>query len=306
MMTSTEPQIALQPIREVSEQTGINPVTLRAWERRYGLITPQRTPKGHRLYSQQDIDRILQIKLWLSRGIAVGQVKPLLNDPESVAEDTAECQPEYQPDSEWEQTLNQNLKNLYQGQMIPFDHQLNQLTAIYPVNMVNRFFWQPLLEKLHSESDLIRQQGIRSQLYAYLRNRTGARLIHRNMHASNQPVWLLIPVPGQAAETQMCLSALSCTDLNIPVIVMDDCPDWTFLHQLKEQQALAGVVLFTPQKMTALSKRDKQLISSLPLPVYLSGSAAALHSNDEAMDFHCIDWTELADQILAQKEALPV
>ena len=38
-------------ISEVCQQTGVAAVTLRAWERRYGLIKPKRTPKGHRLYS---------------------------------------------------------------------------------------------------------------------------------------------------------------------------------------------------------------------------------------------------------------
>ena len=37
------------PIRVVSQRTGVNSVTLRAWERRYGLLKPLRTPKGHRL-----------------------------------------------------------------------------------------------------------------------------------------------------------------------------------------------------------------------------------------------------------------
>ena len=40
----------LFPIRTVSHLTGVNAVTLRAWERRHGLIKPQRTPSGHRLY----------------------------------------------------------------------------------------------------------------------------------------------------------------------------------------------------------------------------------------------------------------
>ena len=40
------------PIREVARQTGVNAVTLRAWERRYGLIVPHRTEKGHRLYTR--------------------------------------------------------------------------------------------------------------------------------------------------------------------------------------------------------------------------------------------------------------
>nr|NLU59304.1 MerR family transcriptional regulator [Pseudomonas sp. BIGb0427] len=72
------PSETLLPIREVTRLTGINPVTLRAWERRYGLIVPQRTGKGHRLYSQEDVQRIQQILTWLDRGAAVSQVKALL------------------------------------------------------------------------------------------------------------------------------------------------------------------------------------------------------------------------------------
>ena len=55
------------PIREVSRSTGINAVTLRAWERRYGLIVPYRTPKGHRLYSPANLERIHAILAWLAR-----------------------------------------------------------------------------------------------------------------------------------------------------------------------------------------------------------------------------------------------
>lgn len=42
----------------VVNETGINPDTLRAWERRYGLPDPGRTEGGHRLYSRHDIDLV--------------------------------------------------------------------------------------------------------------------------------------------------------------------------------------------------------------------------------------------------------
>jgi predicted site-specific integrase-resolvase len=61
----------LYPIGTVSEITGVNAVTLRAWERRYGLIKPERTPKGHRLYSKTDVDKIQHILEQLGRGIAM-------------------------------------------------------------------------------------------------------------------------------------------------------------------------------------------------------------------------------------------
>ena len=42
-------------MKAVIKETGLTPVTLRAWERRYGLIKPQRSPGGHRLYSTDEI-----------------------------------------------------------------------------------------------------------------------------------------------------------------------------------------------------------------------------------------------------------
>lgn len=65
-------------IREVAELTGVKPVTLRAWQRRYNLIKPQRTEKGHRLYSQKDVESIRQIQNWLAKGVAIGKVPQLL------------------------------------------------------------------------------------------------------------------------------------------------------------------------------------------------------------------------------------
>ena len=61
----------------------INPVTLRAWQRRYGLLKPQRTDGGHRLFNDADIDRIREIKSWIDNGVQVSKVKSLLchDDP---------------------------------------------------------------------------------------------------------------------------------------------------------------------------------------------------------------------------------
>ena len=56
-------QDELFPIREVARLTGINPVTLRAWERRYGLIQPTRTESGHRLYSMHDVEAVRELSL---------------------------------------------------------------------------------------------------------------------------------------------------------------------------------------------------------------------------------------------------
>src|SRR5690606_38361207 len=80
------------PIRELSARTQVNTVTLRAWERRYGLLKPQRTTKGHRLYSEDDVAIIERILALVARGVPLGKVKPLLQEetPTLIQDDTNE------------------------------------------------------------------------------------------------------------------------------------------------------------------------------------------------------------------------
>lgn len=71
--------------------TGVKPVTLRAWQRRYNLIQPQRTNKGHRVYSDHDIERINAIQSWLGKGVSIGKVKSLI-DSEALAHTEADAE----------------------------------------------------------------------------------------------------------------------------------------------------------------------------------------------------------------------
>jgi DNA-binding transcriptional MerR regulator len=48
----------LYNLKAVINEVGINPVTLRAWERRYDLLKPKRSPGGHRLYTRHDIEML--------------------------------------------------------------------------------------------------------------------------------------------------------------------------------------------------------------------------------------------------------
>ncbi len=80
--------MALYSIGDVAERCGINPVTLRAWQRRYGLLKPQRTEGGHRQFDEDDILRIEEIKRWVGSGVPVGKVKALL-EGENISVDDA-------------------------------------------------------------------------------------------------------------------------------------------------------------------------------------------------------------------------
>ena len=58
-------------LKAVVQQTGLKPDTLRAWERRYGLPTPERSSGGHRLYSRRDIDTIKWLIARQQEGLSI-------------------------------------------------------------------------------------------------------------------------------------------------------------------------------------------------------------------------------------------
>ena len=60
-------------IKRVAHLTGINPATLRAWERRYQLLTPRRSPAGYRLYTDEDIATLARIKRLIDEGFSIGE-----------------------------------------------------------------------------------------------------------------------------------------------------------------------------------------------------------------------------------------
>ena len=134
---AAKPDEGIYPIREVSRLTGVNAVTLRAWQRRYGLVQPARTDKGHRLYSEQDIRQIGEILSWLERGVSIGQVKGLLSEPHA------------QPVSDhWQQTLEQFSQALLAFNQRKAEAELNDLLASYPFELVRSRVLQPLVEQL--------------------------------------------------------------------------------------------------------------------------------------------------------------
>lgn len=58
-------------IKTVSDLTGVLPVTLRAWERRYGILSPGRKDNSYRLYSDRDVAIIRWLKSKLAAGISI-------------------------------------------------------------------------------------------------------------------------------------------------------------------------------------------------------------------------------------------
>ncbi len=60
-------------IGELSRRVGVSGHVLRAWEARYGLLDPVRSPGGFRLYSESDERRVRRMKVHLAQGLSAAE-----------------------------------------------------------------------------------------------------------------------------------------------------------------------------------------------------------------------------------------
>ncbi|MFL7868383.1 MAG: B12-binding domain-containing protein [Anaerolineales bacterium] len=90
MSISTTPTYNL---KAVIKETGIAADTLRAWERRYGLPMPERTPGGHRLYSQHDIEIIKWLIAKQGEGLSISRAVDLWNELSASGQDPLPAAP---------------------------------------------------------------------------------------------------------------------------------------------------------------------------------------------------------------------
>src|SRR5687768_12427129 len=74
MSSVTDPR---HPIGVVADRTGLSPDVLRVWERRYGVVEPQRSAGGQRLYSDADVERLVLLHRATRGGHGISHVASL-------------------------------------------------------------------------------------------------------------------------------------------------------------------------------------------------------------------------------------
>ena len=84
------PSISQSPaynLKVVLKETGLKADVLRAWERRYNLPQPQRTPGGHRLYSEYDIEIVKWLRTRQAEGLSISRAVELWKETIAAGND---------------------------------------------------------------------------------------------------------------------------------------------------------------------------------------------------------------------------
>lgn len=281
------------PIREVARQTGVNAITLRAWERRYGLVVPQRTPKGHRLYSTEHVQRILAILTWINRGVAVSQVKPLLDTPQAFTESV---------ENDWQllrQTLLQAVTQLNERSL---DDSINQAMSLYPPRTLCEQLLMPLLAELEQRwQGQFGAQMERVFFYSWLRSKFGARIYHNNRQLRTAPL-LLINHSDLPLEPHLWLCAWLISSADCPVQVFDwPLPAGELALAVDHLQA-RGVLLYSSKAMN-LAQLPK-LLSGVNCTKLIVGPTVCIHHAELSVRTSEIADLHLAEDPLSAHQAL--
>ena len=261
----------LFPIREVARLTGVNPVTLRAWERRYGLIQPTRTESGHRLYSRIDIDTVHRILDWIERGVAVSKVGRILARDALLSEPDAALGAQV----EWEQWHGQLRHAISAFDDRQLDRLYGQIFSAYPLAVVFQDIFMPLWQAL------LRHQGRFGQASEwlffdnFLRSRTAQRL--QMAAAAPLPRVLLAAVAGECRELELLVAGLLMSGEKQAVKILGVGQPFDELTLICEKTQPRALVLFSNRAPSSeLPLRLKRLALTLHCPLLLAGDAADL------------------------------
>ena len=76
---SSAPVVGVR-VGELARRVGVAPETLRAWERRYGVLRPARTAAGYRVYGSADVARARRMRELIESGWAAGEAARAVNE----------------------------------------------------------------------------------------------------------------------------------------------------------------------------------------------------------------------------------
>jgi len=259
---------ALFPIRTVSSLTGVNAITLRAWERRHDIVKPVRTPSGHRLYRQEDIDRIQRVVGLLDKGLPISQASRALSEPGAKGR-SARLDP-------WQTHRERVVGAVSRFDEDGLDEIYDAALALHSIQTVTGQLLMPVLRAL-GERWAKREGTVAEEHFfsGYLRNKLGARLHHRARHAG-APRLLAACLPEEQHEIGLMLFTLAAHETGLNTVLLAANAPIEELPVAARRAGCDAIVLSAtlPPGLGVLEEALPALVAAAGVPVFVGGSAS--------------------------------
>ena len=257
------------PIRTIASLTGVNAVTLRAWERRYGLIRPLRTAKGHRLYTPQHVALIRRVLALLERGVQISQVRGLLEAEPAVHEAAPARGP-------WRDYVDRMSAAIARFDEPDLDRVYDEALSVHPIEQVTRDALLPLLARLGERWKKVSGAVAEEHFFAtYMRSKLGARLQHRMRYATG-PRMVAACAPDEEHELGLLLFALEAQVAGLRTLLLGantPLEDMAIAQQRSRSEAIVISSSVDPEP-GFLARALPRLVRESRVPVFVGGDTA--------------------------------
>jgi MerR family transcriptional regulator, light-induced transcriptional regulator len=194
-------------IKTVSQRTGVKTETLRAWERRYGIVRPTRSDAGYRLYSDAEISAIARVKELVDSGLAVAEAVDQARREGLVADDATHGS------SAPEGGALKAALNALRGAMLDLDRPRADAIVASQLPMSHERVLRELLlpsvreisaRRARGSADLVQERYAAS----WVRERIGAMLVQVGGGPPDGPEALCAGAPGESGDLGLLGSTL--------------------------------------------------------------------------------------------------
>lgn len=240
----------LVPIRIAAKRTDMTVECIRAWERRYQAIKPQRG-RGGRLFTENDIQRLLLLKKAVDEGQSISQVANLSDFELNQLNNPSEAWVDNQNGSiDFQNHLEQVLKHLQNYDAHGADQVLGKLAAF----LNPRQFCYEVMLPLMARVGEAWVEGTINVAQEHMASHVMRSLVANHLrlhHVKNPTTQIIIASPqGELHEFGMlCASILAIASGIQALYLGPNLPCKDMIHAAQTLGASALVMGFTPQKM---------------------------------------------------------
>jgi len=260
------------PIRTVAAMTGVKPVTLRAWERRYALIQPLRTAAGQRLYTAGHVEFIRRVLALVERGVPIGRAQEMVaaaGEPRGPARAARA----------WHEYRSRMAAAVARFDETTLDEVYDEAITRHPIERVTHDVLLPLLADLGKRWNKVRGAVAEEHFFgSYLRSKLGGRLQQRMRYATG-PRLVLACVPGEQHEIGLLLFALEARAAGLRTVLLGADTPLEDVGIAQKQSGAEAIVLSSshPDWPEALGKALRKLVRESVVPVFVGGPTALRH-----------------------------
>jgi len=250
-------------IKAVSQATGLTVETLRAWERRYGVVVPNRDEAGRRVYRADDVLRLRRLREATERGHPIGRLAEL--SEEGLAQ-LLNDEPDRRSRAASSAFVERILEAARNYRTAECEQTLTLAIAMLPPQRLVGDVLQPLLrevgERWHRGEYAISQERLVSSI---VRRHVGLMLDTYDRTARHEAI-VFATLPGERHELGLLMSAMICASHGFKTHYLGpDLPEAEIARYAREVGAsVVTLSVVLHEQVAQLPQQLKALADALP------------------------------------------